>query len=358
VEAFVVAATSVTLSRRRLILGRRDAPGASIMGRMTTSSSAHTDARTSARTDSTDPAPPLPAGLTTRPLRREDSRIVYELMAAQELADIGSVEIEEADLVSDWAKPSHDLSSRSVAVFDGDLLVGYAELMGVDRGDTAVLPSHRGRGIGTWLAWWLRDLGRRLGSPVVGGPVPEGGPGDRLLAGLGYEVRWTSWVLQLPPGTEIPERDLPEGYAVRTASEADLPAAHDVLEDAFLEWSEREREPFEDFRASLVERPGFEPWNLRVVTDATGAVVGVALVFVSGSGSGDVAYVSRLAVRRDQRGRGLAQVLLVDGFRLAREHGATVSELSTDSRTGALGLYEKVGMRPTATWINRAVRLA
>jgi GNAT superfamily N-acetyltransferase len=306
--------------------------------------------------DSTsEPAPALPPGLTTRPLRRDDSGVVFTLIAAQEQEDLGSVEIEEADLVSDWARPSHDLAARSVAVLDGDLLVGYAELSGVDRADAAVLPSHRGRGIGTWLAWWLRDLGRRLGSPVVGMPVPEGSPGDRLLAALGYEVRWTSWVLQLPPGTEVPARDLPEGYAVRTATEADLPAAHDVLEDAFLEWSVRDREPFEDFRASLVERPGFEPWNLRVVTDDRGAVVGVALVHVASGG--DLAYVARLAVRRDQRGRGLAQVLLVDGFGLAREHGAHVCELSTDSRTGALGLYQKVGMRVTNTWVNRAVRL-
>ncbi len=313
------------------------------------------DRMTSTADASTDPAPALPAGLTTRPLRREDSGIVFALMAAQEQEDLGTVEIEEADIVGDWAKPSHDLAARSVAVLDGDLLVGYAELMGVDRADTAVLPSHRGRGIGTWLAWWLRDLGRRLGSPVVGNPVPEGGPGDRLLAALGYEVRWTSWVLQLPPGTEVPERELPEGYAVRTATDADLRAAHDVLEDAFLEWSVRDREPFEDFRASLVERPGFEPWNLRVLTDDGGTVVGVSLVHVA---PGGVAYVARLAVRRDQRGRGLAQALLVDSFRLAREHGASVSELSTDSRTGALGLYEKVGMRSVATWVNRAVRLA
>jgi mycothiol synthase len=310
---------------------------------------------TSSTTASTDPAPPFPAGLTTRPLRPEDSGIVFELMAAQERLDLGEVEIEEADLVGDWARPSHDLSARSVAVFDGDRLVGYAELTGVDRADSAVLPSHRGRGIGTWLAWWLRDLGRRVGSPVVGMPVPQGGPGDRLLEALGYEVRWTSWVLQLPPGAEIAERELPEGYAVRTATDAELPAVHEVIEDAFLEWSDRAREPFEDFRASVLERPGFEPWNLRVVTDDSGAVVGVAVVAV---GARDIAVVSRLAVRRDQRGRGLAQVLLVDAFARAREHGATVSELSTDSRTGALGLYEKVGMRPTAVWVNRAVRLA
>jgi mycothiol synthase len=313
------------------------------MGRMTSSS--HADA---------DPAPALPPGLTTRPLQRDDSGIVFTLIAAQEQHDLGSVEIEEADLVGDWARPSHDLAARSVAVLDGDLMVGYAELSGVDRADTAVLPSHRGRGIGTWLAWWLRDLGRRLGSPVIGMPVPEGGPGDRLLADLGYRVRWTSWVLQLPPGAEVPPRDLPAGYAVRTAAEADLPTVHEVLEDAFLEWSVRDRESFADFRASVLGRPGFEPWNLRVVTDAGGTVVGVALVQLSDAG---VAYVARLAVRRDQRGRGLAQALLVDGFGLAREHGARVSELSTDSRTGALGLYQKVGMSTTATWVNRAVRL-
>ena len=45
-----------------------------------------------------------------------------------------------------------------------------------------------------------------------------------------------------------------------------------------------------------------------------------------------------------------ARALLVDAFARARDHGATVSELSTDSRTGALGLYEHVGMRVTQTW--------
>ncbi len=188
-------------------------------------------------------------------------------MAAQEQEDIGEVAIEESDIVSDWAKPSHDLGARSVGVFDGETLVAYAELMGADRADTSVLPSHRGRGIGTWLAHWLQDLGRRVGSSVVGMPVPQGSPGDRLLEELGFRVRWTSWVLELPAGATIPERELPEGYVVRTAEPGELRAAHDVLEDAFLEWSVRERESFEDFEASTTGRPGFEPWNLRVVLD-------------------------------------------------------------------------------------------
>ena len=68
--------------------------------------------------------PDLPEGLTTRPLQRSDARDVFVLMAAQEQEDIGHVAIEEADIVSDWAKPSHDLGARSIGVCDGDTLVG------------------------------------------------------------------------------------------------------------------------------------------------------------------------------------------------------------------------------------------
>ncbi|SFC92628.1 hypothetical protein SAMN04487968_11494, partial [Nocardioides terrae] len=38
----------------------------------------------------------------------------------------------------------------------------------------------------------------------------------------------------------------------------------------------------------------------------------------------------------------------------ARAHGAVRSRLSTDSRTGALSLYERVGMQVIQEWVNRA----
>ena len=78
-------------------------------------------------------------------------------------------------------------------------------------------------------------------------------------------------------------------------------------------------------------------------------------MFVSADGA--TGYVARLAVRPDQRNSGIAQALLVESFDLAREHGATASELSTDSRTGALGLYEGWGWRRSRVWVNRAIDL-
>jgi mycothiol synthase len=295
----------------------------------------------------------LPAGLTTRALTTADATAVFETIAAQELVDVGEVEIEEADIVADWQRPDHDLGTHTVGVFDVDKMVGYAEVTYGDRGDAAVLPDYRGRGIGTWLAHWMQDTARRHGSKVVGMPVPEGSAGDRLLESLDYYVRWQSWMLALPEDAQIPERPLPEGYVVRAATEDEHEACWTVQEDAFLEWSARERDTFEDWQATTTGRPGFEPWNLRVVIDPQGEVVAMAVV----QKGPEAAFIARLATRRDQRGRGLAQALLVDAFAVAAEHGCTRSELSTDSRTGALGLYEKVGMRVTSNWVHRAIDL-
>ena len=296
----------------------------------------------------------LPAGLTTRPLDHGDERAVFEVMADQQQQDLGRVEIEEADIVGDWQRPSFDVAGSTLGVFDGDTLVAYAEVGLAGRGDAAVRPTYAGRGIGTMLAHWMQQRARERGYDVIGMPVPQGSPGDRLLEALGYHVRWTSWVLHLLEGAQIPERQLPEGYAVRAASPADYGAVHDVVEDAFLEWSVRERETFEDFEAEVMKRPGFEPWNVRVVVDGTGAVAAVGIVQLTDDGE---AYVSRLATRADQRHRGLAQALLVDAFGEARAHGAVLCGLSTDSRTGALGLYEKVGMTVTDVWLNRGITL-
>lgn len=299
----------------------------------------------------------LPEGLSSRPLARSDARAVYEVTAAQELADLGEVLIDEAEIASDWQRPSFDVGERTVGVFADERLIGYAQITSADRADTAVHPEFRGFGVGTWLARWTQEKARERGAAVIGVPVPEGSTGDRLLESLGYRVRWTSWILGMPEGSAVPSRALPGGYTVREATDADYRACWNVLEEAFLEWSVREREPYEDFLAEVTQRPGFEAWNLRVVTDADQEIVAVAVIVSSGAEEERDGFVERLATRVDQRGRGLAQALLVDSFAAARANGVTGAALSTDSRTGALGLYEKVGMRVTSTWLNRAIDL-
>jgi len=295
----------------------------------------------------------LPAGLTSRPLRMCDARAVFEVMAAQEAHDLPEVMIEEADIVGDWNRAAFDVEQSTVGVFDGDRLVAFGEVGLHGRCDAAVHPAYRGRGIGTSVAHWMQELARSKGMEEIGMPVPVDSDGDRLLAALGYVVRWNSWGLELLEGATVPERPLPDGYAVHEADPSDYERCWTVQEDAFLEWSNRERQPYDDWLAEITGRPGFESWNIRVVTDPAGAVVGMAWVQLGA----ESAFVARLATRPDQRGRGIAQAILVDAFAVARQHGATRSELSTDSRTGALGLYEKVGMVVTSNWVNRGLVL-
>ncbi|MEU6136239.1 GNAT family N-acetyltransferase [Nocardioides sp. NPDC047086] len=297
----------------------------------------------------------LPAGYSERPLALADAAAVTRVMAADELATVGEVVIELADIVSEWQRPSFDISARTVGVVDasGDL-VGYAECSGGFRADAAVHPDHWGRGLGTALAAWVATKARELGEPVIGMPVPQGSPGDQLLESLGWFPRWESWVLALPEEASIPVRELPAAYAIRAATPQDLEQVWTVVEDAFLEWSERAREPFADWVATTIERPGAEPWNVRVVTDPDGAVVAAAVLVMTEDGR--EGYVSKLATRKEQRNRGLARALLTDAFGAARAHGATRATLSTDSRTGALDLYLHVGMVVESTWVHRATR--
>ncbi len=123
----------------------------------------------------------LPPGLMQRPLAPGDESAVAAVMAAGQLADIGEVVIEEADIVSDWQRPSYDVGASTIGIFDGGGLVAYAELSGGDRGDAAVHPDYRGRGIGSHLAAWMQEQARGRGLKAIGMPVPKGSPGDRLL---------------------------------------------------------------------------------------------------------------------------------------------------------------------------------
>lgn len=297
----------------------------------------------------------LPDACTARPLSLADAPSVATLMGAAELAVLGTTVIEEADIIADWGRPTFDVARSTIGVFEDGALLGYAEVDRTGRGDAAVHPDHLGRGIGTALAGWMQTTARDQGQSEIRMPVPEGSPGEALLRALGYQPRWTSWVLALPAGRELMEHALPAGYQVRVAGPDDVQAAYHVIEDAFLEWSVRAKEPFADWRATVTERPGFEPWNLQVVLDPDGVVVGGVHVTLDQDGA--TGFVSKVAVRADQRGRGLARSLLVAAFGSARAAGATRSELSTDSRTGALDLYRGLGMDVESTWVNLGIDL-
>ena len=71
----------------------------------------------------------------------------------------------------------------------------------------------------------------------------------------------------------------------------------------------------------------------------------------------DEIWVDKLAVASTHRHRGVARALLRTAFRRSFDRGYDHTALSTDSRTGALTLYERVGMHVTRSFTNWAIDL-
>jgi GNAT superfamily N-acetyltransferase len=283
-----------------------------------------------------------------------DSGAVTKLVMACELADDGEVMTDEQDVPSEWSRPSFDPSRDVVLVFEVERLVAYAEVHGARGAWGSVHPDHRGRGIGSALVEWTEAHARRQGGAWVGQTVSENEAGTvTLLTSRGYRPRWTSWVLEIDLSTRPAHPRSLEGAIIRPFRPGvDDWAVYRVIEDAFGEWPDRTPTTFEDWSALTVGRSDFDP-ELVWVAVVDLRIVGVALGFVAGEGG----WVQQLAVERSHRGLGLGKALLQQAFRTFHDRGARKGGLSTNSRTGALGLYEHVGMRVRRTYTQFALEL-
>ena len=64
------------------------------------------------------------------------------------------------DVISDWQRPSYDITASTIGVFDGDRLVAYADHSGEDVAYSAVHPDYQGQGLGKAIVLRLRDLSK------------------------------------------------------------------------------------------------------------------------------------------------------------------------------------------------------
>lgn len=291
--------------------------------------------------------PPAGADLTARPLTLDDAAAVVALTRADEAEVLPEPLTELEDVRRVWRQPGFEPAARSLGLLVGEELIGYALIREHGRLEAVVSGSHRGRGIGRALLSWVRAATQALGESEVSQTVPVGSPAHDFLLAAGARAEYEAWTLELPPGAVLAEQPLPPGYSLGVGRPEEMPAAHRVIEDAFNEWPGRRPVDFAAWSADYLQGGDSTAWRCRVVRDPAGAVVGVAMLFPSEDG---MLWVDELAVAAGHRGLGLARSLLADSFAVGRSRGLARAGLSTDSRTGALGLYEHVGMQTTATF--------
>ena len=114
---------------------------------------------------------------------------------------------------------------------------------------------------------------------------------------------------------------------------------HQATEDAFAEhWGHVPR-GFEEWRRALIIEHDLT-FLARDGAEVAGAVVCNEDLF-------GAALVGILGVRKPWRGRGLGRALLLQGFGALYDRGKRLIGLGVDAgnETGALELYESVGMR-------------
>lgn len=172
------------------------------------------------------------------------------------------------------------------------------------------------------------------------------------LLSLGFDRVRTFVRMRIDLDPDRPQRvPWPDGVQIIgfDGSESSWHALHDLLETAFCEHFGFHAEPYEAWRARADANPwpDREQWRVAVVD---GQMVGVCRA--SGRHrEHDGGHINELAVLPDYRGRGIATALLRSTFESYRQAGCAWCGLSldVDNTTGALRLYESVGMQAVST---------
>jgi mycothiol synthase len=222
-------------------------------------------------------------------------------------------------------------------------LAAYAQVF-QGRAEALVHPEHRGKGIGSALMRWTWEVARSEGRTRVGQTVSENErEAEALFRANGYEATHTSWILEIVLGPDHARPPaLPPGYRFRSYDPGvDDREVFTVIDEAFDEW-----------RGPGSESMGFENWvahtlheidaGLVVLVEYEGRIVGAAIDHDYGPDA--EGWIEQVAVERSHRNQGLGRALLEECFRRFQELGRSHCGVSTDSRTGALSLYEHVGM--------------
>jgi ribosomal protein S18 acetylase RimI-like enzyme len=315
-----------------------------------------------------------------RPVGADDIPAWARLLAAMEVVDQTGEHYDEEDLVEEFGDPSMGPHDR-LSGWAGDEMVAYAGLrprrtltdsqrIDVEGG---VVPSRRGEGLGAELMRWAVERAAELRAehaPHL--PARIHAHADlanvdqvSLFEDAGFEaVNWSA-VMRVHLDADVFEArpaDLPAGlsllgYDARWSTPTR--AAHnDAFQDhwGFVAWDEAMWHQWVD------DSKNFRPELSWVVVDDADPSHVIAYVqssefeaYQAMTGRRE-AYLAKIGVRRDYRGRGVASALLRHALHAYRSQGYVESSLDVDTNnpTGAFGLYERAGYRVerrTATFL-------
>lgn len=292
----------------------------------------------------------LPDGYVSRPATHDDVHAIWSLVCATDVEEYGEPDYDESDVVDDFARDRFDLARDTWLVEAPDgTLVAYATAWdkqphALVLGELAVHPDAPD------LYPWLVDaVSRRVAehAAVSGRAVAHvynSEPNARraaALTGAGYAIVRVFRRMEAPIA---PEGAAPADPRVRPVTPDDLPKVWEVQQASFADHFDFVRAEYDAWRRAFVETESYRP-DLWWLAEEGGEVTGILI----GQAHETNGWVKTLGVLPSARGRGVGSALLRTAFARFAElgFGSVALGVDSDNATGAMALYERVGMTAT-----------
>jgi mycothiol synthase len=253
--------------------------------------------------------------------------------------------IDRAELRTWLRNPAIATDALQVIEVNGTV-VGYGD-MSVENDEVALEVAAPGH----WSTFldWGEGAARRTGAARVRVLSYRGTDLGEAAAARGYRLWRSNYTMTIELDDTPPHVPAdPAGIKVRPFREEDTERLRTALNEVFAS------DPFfvqatpERFREFYLHARAADPSMWLLAWDADD-LAGFVLAFPERPGEPDAGAVHSLGVRQRYRHRGIGEFLLRLAFRRLHEHGLRRVALGVDAsnQTGAVRLYERVGMHVT-----------
>jgi ribosomal protein S18 acetylase RimI-like enzyme len=274
-----------------------------------------------------------------RELREDDAE---EIVALYRSSFGDERPIDAAEIVS-WVQ-NEELKPDWLRVLELDgRVVGYGDIV-IDKDELALdvaAPDH-------WptIYEWAEERARVEGVRRVRVVLPSGHETERLVERRGYRLWRSNYTMQVVLEATPPEPlRVPEGIELRPYRHSDERALRTVLNETFANDPFFQEASPAHFREFYLRARGFDPSLWRLAWDGP-ELAGFVLALSERVGEPGLGWVHSLGVRVPWRRRGLGEALLRAAINELHARGFRRVGLGVDAEneTGALRLYERVGM--------------
>ncbi len=301
--------------------------------------------------------PELPVGFRWRRPGPHDAEAVFSVIDRHNTPLVGSADITLAEVADELNEPGFDPDHDAWLISDDDgVEVAYGWAFRKAASNQVDIDVFADDAVAGWL--WAqvltraRELGAAAGHDTVTidiGIYQTDAAQQARARDRGFAPVTTFQRMRIDFDEPPTEPSVPDGVVVRRGpgDETLRRHAHRVSTEAFVEHFGYVARSFEEWHESIEAATTSDWAQLRVAY-----VDGEPAAMVRGSdhfvGDEECGYVATVAVLPSARGRGLAKLLLLQAFADDHRRGrrGTILHVDSNNVTPAVGLYERVGMRP------------